>query len=68
MRLKRQRGVRWPRLRSNTVAPASSRTAGWSSTSKVTTIAYRYQAVYVKFVGTHAVYDAIDAEAVEMEQ
>jgi mRNA interferase HigB len=30
-------------------------------------VAYRFQAVYVKFVGTHAAYDGIDAETVEME-
>ncbi len=34
----------------------------------VVSVAYRYQAVYVKFVGTHAEYDAIDAETVELEQ
>ncbi len=33
----------------------------------IVAVAYRYQAVYVKFVGTHAAYDAIDAETVEME-
>ena len=33
----------------------------------ITAVAYRYQAVYVKFIGTHADYDAIDAETVEME-
>ncbi|GAB4061195.1 type II toxin-antitoxin system HigB family toxin [Uliginosibacterium sediminicola] len=31
----------------------------------VVAVAYRFQAVYVKFVGTHAQYDAIDAETVE---
>lgn len=33
----------------------------------VVSVAYRFQAVYVKFVGTHAEYDGIDAETVEME-
>lgn len=33
----------------------------------VVSVAYRYQAVYVKFIGTHAEYDAIDAETVELE-
>lgn len=33
----------------------------------VVSVAYRFQAVYVKFVGTHAAYDGIDAETVEME-
>jgi len=33
----------------------------------IVAVAYRYQAVYVKFIGTHATYDAIDAETVEME-
>lgn len=31
----------------------------------VTAIAYRFQAIYVKFVGTHAEYDEIDADEVE---
>ena len=33
----------------------------------VVSVAYRFQAVYVKFIGTHAEYDRIDAETVEME-
>ena len=33
----------------------------------VVSVAYRYQAVYVKFIGTHKEYDAIDAETAEME-
>jgi mRNA interferase HigB len=33
----------------------------------VVSVAYRFQAVYVKFVGTHAEYDAIDAEIIEPE-
>lgn len=33
----------------------------------VVAVAYRFEAVYVKFIGTHAQYDAIDAQTVEME-
>lgn len=33
----------------------------------VVSVAYLYQAVYVKFIGTHQEYDAIDAETIEME-
>lgn len=33
----------------------------------VVSVAYHYQAVYIKFVGTHHEYDAIDADTVEME-
>ncbi len=31
----------------------------------IVAVAYRLQVVYVKFVGTHAEYDAIDAHSVE---
>jgi mRNA interferase HigB len=33
----------------------------------IVAVAYRFQAVYIKFIGTHAYYDAIDAETVELE-
>jgi mRNA interferase HigB len=33
----------------------------------VVAVAYRFGAVYIKFVGTHEQYDAIDADTVEME-
>jgi len=33
----------------------------------VVAVAYRIGVVYIKFVGTHAQYDAVDAETVEME-
>lgn len=33
----------------------------------IVAVAYRYQAVYVKFIGTHTEYDAVDADTVEME-
>lgn len=31
----------------------------------IVAVAYRFQAVYIKFVGTHADYDKIDASTVE---
>lgn len=34
----------------------------------IASVAYRYRAVYVKFIGTHAEYDLIDAETVEQER
>jgi len=33
----------------------------------IVAIAYKLGVVYVKFIGTHAEYDGIDAETVEME-
>ncbi|WP_200929300.1 type II toxin-antitoxin system HigB family toxin [Pseudomonas monteilii] len=33
----------------------------------VVAIAYRFGAIYIKFVGTHKQYDKIDANTVEME-
>jgi len=33
----------------------------------VVAVAYRYGALYIKFIGTHAEYDAIDAETVETD-
>ncbi|ECB1886244.1 type II toxin-antitoxin system HigB family toxin [Salmonella enterica subsp. enterica serovar Mississippi] len=33
----------------------------------IVAVAYRFGAVYVKFIGTHKEYDAIDANTVEME-
>jgi len=33
----------------------------------IVAVAYRFGALYIKFIGTHAEYDAIDAETVEME-
>ncbi|WP_202949071.1 type II toxin-antitoxin system HigB family toxin [Billgrantia ethanolica] len=33
----------------------------------IVAVAYRFGAVYIKFIGTHAEYDKVDAETVEME-
>ena len=33
----------------------------------ITAIAYGFEAVYIKFIGTHAEYDRVDARTVEME-
>lgn len=32
----------------------------------VVAVAYRFEAVYIKFIGTHSEYDTIDAQSVEM--
>ena len=34
----------------------------------VVSVAYRFGAVHVKFIGTHEQYDVIDAETVDLEQ
>jgi mRNA interferase HigB len=34
----------------------------------ITAIAFKYQTVYVKFIGTHAEYDKVDAETVDQSQ
>jgi mRNA interferase HigB len=33
----------------------------------VVAVAYRFEAAYIKFIGTHAQYDVIDAQTIEME-
>jgi len=33
----------------------------------IVSVAYRFGAVYIKFIGTHAQYDAIKAETIEQE-
>lgn len=33
----------------------------------IVAVAYQYGALYIKFLGTHEEYDAIDAETIEME-
>lgn len=33
----------------------------------IVAIAYRFGAIYIKFIGTHLQYDAIDAETIELE-
>lgn len=33
----------------------------------IVSVAYRFQAMYVKFVGTHKQYDEIDAQTVELK-
>ena len=34
----------------------------------VLSVAYRFGAVYIKFIGTHSQYDAINAESIELEK
>jgi mRNA interferase HigB len=31
----------------------------------IVAVAYRFQAIYIKFIGTHAEYDQVDATTVE---
>lgn len=33
----------------------------------IAAVAYRFEAIYIKFIGTHAEYDRVDASTVEME-
>lgn len=33
----------------------------------IVSVSYKFSAVYIKFIGTHADYDKVDAETVEME-
>lgn len=33
----------------------------------IVAVAYRFEAVYIKFIGTHAQYDAVDAAVVSQE-
>ncbi|MNF91191.1 mRNA interferase HigB [compost metagenome] len=33
----------------------------------IVAVAYRFGAIYIKFIGTHRQYDAVDADTVEME-
>jgi mRNA interferase HigB len=33
----------------------------------ITAVAFKFGAVYIKFIGTHAEYDRIDAKTVEVE-
>lgn len=33
----------------------------------IVSVAYRFGAVYIKFIGTHTQYDAIDVETIELE-
>ncbi|WP_414613405.1 type II toxin-antitoxin system HigB family toxin [Stenotrophomonas pavanii] len=32
----------------------------------IVAVSYRFQVVYIKFIGTHAEYDRIDADTVEL--
>ena len=33
----------------------------------IAAVAYQFEAIYIKFVGTHSQYDAIDADTVEIQ-
>jgi len=34
----------------------------------IVSVAYKFQAVYIKFIGTHKQYDAVDADTIELEK
>ena len=34
----------------------------------IVSVAYQFNAVYIKFIGTHKQYDAIDADTIELEK
>jgi mRNA interferase HigB len=34
----------------------------------VVSVAYRFGAVYIKFIGTHSQYDAMNTESIELEK
>ena len=59
------RGMTGMSDRSAMVAPRQAQ--GCDSVKLGVAIAYKLQVVYVKFVGTHKEYDAVDAETVEMD-
>ena len=70
MKPKRQTGRNQPRSRSSASILKNRRVVfniKGNDYRLIVSVAYQYQAVYVKFIGTHKEYDAIDAETVEME-
>jgi len=59
-------GNNQPMLKRNIVMPVFSTIKG-NNYRLIVSVAYRFGAVYIKFIGTHEAYDAIDAETIEME-